>query len=203
MQGRDLPIVDESHAIGFGHGLAPGNDLASTLNLRNQATRHSVTIPALGLDIRYQATEMQLICERRLGQLLSRLSITGGDRKPADRHRGSTLKDLGITRSQSSRWQRDCTRLELLHTRRWSRPGPALGGDFGPGIKVARCYFGFALCMRCTLSDASTFRSLTITVQAAHQVATTWQPREGYYFILPYRNPPDSAPLSRSHRRRH
>ena len=48
---------------------------------------------------------MKLRCERQIGRILAELEFQGGDRKSFDRGPGLNLDDLGISRTQSSRWQ--------------------------------------------------------------------------------------------------
>jgi hypothetical protein len=69
-----------------------------------------------GLEIENDAAEIRLIAERRLGDLLKKMQLRGGDRK-SNRHRDGLkskgddapliLADLGISRDQSKRWQRE------------------------------------------------------------------------------------------------
>ncbi len=58
----------------------------------------------LGLDLQNHAAEIKLQAERRLGAMLASLKLRGGDRK-SGRRRGMKLKDLGIDKNQSARWQ--------------------------------------------------------------------------------------------------
>lgn len=89
--------------------LAQCKDLAQIRDWGEQAeaVRHYLKAAALGLETQNQAAEVKLICERHLGQLLKELIHQGGDRKSKDRDRDVTLDDLGISRTQSSRWQRE------------------------------------------------------------------------------------------------
>lgn len=52
------------------------------------------------------AAELKLRAERRLGELLAELVQHGGDRKTESTSHGARLKDMGLTWSDSSRWQK-------------------------------------------------------------------------------------------------
>jgi hypothetical protein len=62
-------------------------------------------------DAERKACEIRIRAERRAGELLKEMAVTGerqkagGDRKKS-KSNGTTLIDLGITRDQSSQWQR-------------------------------------------------------------------------------------------------
>ncbi len=51
-----------------------------------------------------KATALKLTAERRAGELLAGMGLAGGDRK--SKSPSVTLKDIGVTPMQSSRWQR-------------------------------------------------------------------------------------------------
>jgi hypothetical protein len=60
-------------------------------------------------DLQNMAAEIRLRAERRAGELLAEMARTGqraakGDQKPMSRK--STLPELGISRNQSSQWQK-------------------------------------------------------------------------------------------------
>jgi hypothetical protein len=89
--------------------LAKSTDLEKIQDLRDQAEsiRHYIKTAAWGLEMQNRAGAVKLLCERRIGQILEGLLCRGGDRKSADQEVFVTLKDLGISRIQSSRWQRE------------------------------------------------------------------------------------------------
>ena len=61
----------------------------------------------LGLELQNQATELKLQAERKLGMSLAEMKLRGGDRKTGrDTVR---LKDLGIDKNQSARWQQSAS----------------------------------------------------------------------------------------------
>ena len=82
-------------------------DIRELKSLRDEAesARHHAKIVALGLETQNQAAEVRLMVERRIGGLLHRLHLHGGDRRSSDRHHGMSLDELGISRSQSAQWQ--------------------------------------------------------------------------------------------------
>lgn len=84
-------------------------DLAEIKNIRDQAEaiRHYVQTAALGLEMQNQAAEIKLIAERRAGTLLASLHLRGGDRKSEQWPNNLRLAELGISREESSRWQRE------------------------------------------------------------------------------------------------
>jgi hypothetical protein len=54
-------------------------------------------------DLLLAAAEIRLRAERRAGQLLAEMSLSPG--RPEKWSHGATISDLGITKTQSSRWQ--------------------------------------------------------------------------------------------------
>jgi len=64
---------------------------------------------ATDLEIRNRAARARLLLERRAGRLLTRLHLQGGNRKSAQRTKRLTLKELGVSHSQSARWQREAS----------------------------------------------------------------------------------------------
>ena len=94
---------------GIRRSLAQSTDLEQIHDLRDRSEtiRHYVKTVAMGLKIQNQAAEVKLCCERRIGQILAELALRGGDRKSEHRDPSVTLDDLGISRTNSSRWQRE------------------------------------------------------------------------------------------------
>ena len=70
-----------------------------------EAARKYAQSAALGLEIQNQAAEVKLRAERKVGSLLAELHLQGGDRKSKSHDATLKLEDLGITRTQSHRWQ--------------------------------------------------------------------------------------------------
>lgn len=58
------------------------------------------------------ATEIKVRAERRAGEMLAEMATNGqrarqgGDRRGESKSDAATLKDLGVSRDQSSRWQK-------------------------------------------------------------------------------------------------
>jgi hypothetical protein len=73
---------------------------AKAESVRSQAQRAS-----LGIEIQNYAAELKLQAERLAGHFLAELKLRGGDRKSLQAAAGMRLKDLGIDKNQSARWQ--------------------------------------------------------------------------------------------------
>jgi len=74
---------------------------------RVYAKRVGASLPVIN-----RATSIKLMAERKAGEILAGMEniSKGGDRKSSDtRSLGSSLSDMGITKKQSSRWQRAAT----------------------------------------------------------------------------------------------
>ena len=84
-------------------------DLEQIHDLRDRAEtiRHYAKAVAMGLEVQNEAAEVKLRCERQAGEILTELHFQGGDHKSNNRDHRVTLEDLGISGSQSSRWQRE------------------------------------------------------------------------------------------------
>lgn len=72
-----------------------------------------------GLEVQNAAAEVKIRAERRAGELLKQMADAGersggrgGDRKSSDAVSLDSLSDIGVTRKQSSRWQREASVLE-------------------------------------------------------------------------------------------
>jgi N6-adenosine-specific RNA methylase IME4 len=108
-------INSPSHAItvltGVQQTLARCVDLDQIRELRNQAeaVRHYIKTASMGLEMQNRAGEVKLRCERRAGAILRTLLVQGGDRKSKHRDPKMTLSELGITKTQSARWQLEAT----------------------------------------------------------------------------------------------
>jgi len=91
--------------------LAAATSLDEIKDIRDkaEAARKYVESARLGLQMQNHAAEIKLRAERRAGQLLARLKLAGGDRKTEAAEQELTLEELGLTKHQSSRWQREAT----------------------------------------------------------------------------------------------
>jgi len=89
--------------------LAKADTLEELTKLRGgaEALRCLVQKAKLGLKMHNEAAEFKLRAERKAGALLSTLNLYGGDRKSSSHDANLKLKDLGISKDQSSRWQRE------------------------------------------------------------------------------------------------
>ena len=59
----------------------------------------------MGLEMQNSAAEIKLRAERRAGEMLAKKNLRGGDRKSKSHDATLKLPDLGVSRTQSSRWQ--------------------------------------------------------------------------------------------------
>jgi hypothetical protein len=89
---------------------------------------------ALNLDAERKAAEIRIRAERKAGVLLKEMKDTGqrqkpgGDRKKS-KSRDTTLKDLGITRDQSSKWQQLADIPAEEFEAEMSKPGPPISTE--------------------------------------------------------------------------
>lgn len=72
---------------------------------RAEALRTYARTAGLGLEAQNRCAALRIRAEHKAGRLLAATISRGGDRRPGARLRDATLADLGISRSQSSRWQ--------------------------------------------------------------------------------------------------
>jgi len=88
--------------------LAESWDLAELVSIRDltEAVRLHGKSARRGLELQNRAAELRLRAERKVGGILAELRLHGGDRKSASQDPVVRLEDLGITKDQSSRWQR-------------------------------------------------------------------------------------------------
>jgi N6-adenosine-specific RNA methylase IME4 len=103
---RALAVLD-----GIRRVLAETTDLAQIKDFRDQAeaVRHYAKSAALGLEMQNKAAEAKLVAERRAGEVLEEMRLRGGDRKSGHRKRGTVLDNLGISKVESTRWQREAS----------------------------------------------------------------------------------------------
>lgn len=89
--------------------LAATNDVAEIRSIRDraEAIRAYVKAAAMGLEAENRAAEMKLRAERKAGSLLAGLQLHGGDRKSSGRDARLKLRDLGVSQTQSKRWQKE------------------------------------------------------------------------------------------------
>lgn len=86
--------------------LAAAKTLDDVLQIRDQAEALRVYIKAASdsLEAANAAAEIKLRAERRAGEMLA--GVTGGSGRKEKSHDATFLSDLGVSRDQSSRWQR-------------------------------------------------------------------------------------------------
>ncbi len=103
-QGQELAVLTAAE-----RKLAECSVLEDVLDIRGEA--ETVRIYAqkqrLGLQLQNHAARIKIQAERRVGEFLAAMKLRGGDRKSKSHRESLTvqLKDLGIDRNQSFRWQ--------------------------------------------------------------------------------------------------
>lgn len=103
-----LPHVNDRIFLDrVGPELAKMRTLEQVLSMRDEVV--AIRRSAQFRELRRLACEAMLLCERRIGALLPRLRLRGGDRKSAGWHKRPTLAALGIRPDQSARWQKAYT----------------------------------------------------------------------------------------------
>lgn len=100
--GRELAKLSTAH-----RALVEASSLDEICKIRDMAVAARAFCQAAGksLEIQNTATDIKLRAERKAGELLSEMSLNGGDRKSESRDARVNLDDLGISATQSSRWQ--------------------------------------------------------------------------------------------------
>ncbi|MEX2142602.1 MAG: hypothetical protein WD894_25335 [Pirellulales bacterium] len=109
---QELAVLGEAH-----RALAQAQTVEEVKELRDraEAARTYAQRAMLGLEKQNQCAAYKLSCERKAGLLLMELNVHGG--RPAKEKRSqdaTVLADLGINKSQSSRWQREARVPEEL-----------------------------------------------------------------------------------------
>ena len=89
--------------------LSAAKTLDDVLHIRDQAEALRVYIKAASdsLDAANAAAEIKLRAERKAGEMLAAMEKNKGAAVPTRSHDATTLDDLGIDKTQSSRWQRE------------------------------------------------------------------------------------------------
>jgi phage N-6-adenine-methyltransferase len=89
--------------------LASAQTLEDVLSIRDQAKALEACMKIVGesLSAVQDAGEVKLRAERKAGEMLAGIENHGGDRRSESRLHVATLNDLGIEKTQSSRWQRE------------------------------------------------------------------------------------------------
>ena len=104
-QSQQLVLSNVSHQLAE----AESFDEIKTLRDKAEAVRAYAKSARLGLQAQNRAAEVKLQAERKAGELLRGLDLHGGDRKTNGHGDCLKLDDLGITRDQSARWQKEAS----------------------------------------------------------------------------------------------
>jgi hypothetical protein len=101
---HDLALISEGIRV---LSVATSFDEIKSLRDKAEAVRVFARAANLNLEFQNRAAELKLRAERKAGEVLQKMKLRGGDRK-SNSHRDSLkLIDLGITATQSLRWQRE------------------------------------------------------------------------------------------------
>lgn len=109
---KDVPTQETAGELvqlnGAAGALAGATSLEDIKAIRDkaEAARKYVENARLGLEMQNHAAEVRLRAERAAGELLAKMRLAGGDRRSSSAKSQLRLEDLGITKHQSSRWQR-------------------------------------------------------------------------------------------------
>jgi phage N-6-adenine-methyltransferase len=89
--------------------LTAAKTLDDVLQIRDQAEALRVYVKAVSesLDAANMAAEIKLRAERKAGEMLAAMEKNKGAAAPTRLHDATTLDELGIEKTQSSRWQRE------------------------------------------------------------------------------------------------
>jgi len=100
---RELAILSQAY-----HALAQARTIEEVKDIRDkaEAARKYAQCAMLGLETQNRCAEIKLRAERKAGKLLAELHLSSGrpGKKKWSQH-ATILKELGINKSQSSRWQ--------------------------------------------------------------------------------------------------
>ena len=101
---RELTALTRTHRL-----LSEAKTFEDFKSIRDQAqaARLFARSRRLGLEIQIHAAEVKLECERRIGAILAEMQLSAGGRPGTNKRSkvATSLEDLGINKSQSSRWQ--------------------------------------------------------------------------------------------------
>ena len=92
--------------------LAEARDLPEVLDVRDKAAAIHTYVKTIGesLEVQNAAAEIKLRAERKAGEMLSAMEkVSPPGKKIGNSVLPNSLADLGITKMQSSRWQREAT----------------------------------------------------------------------------------------------
>ena len=102
VETRDLSVLSDVE-----RALVAAKSLPDIKALRDkaEAARAYAKAANMGLELQNQAAEFKLRAERKAGMQLAKMRLRGGDRKSTRSTQRLSLDDLGISPSQSKRWQ--------------------------------------------------------------------------------------------------
>jgi len=81
-------------------------DEITLIRNKAEAYRYALRQAKESPEVIRKAEEIKLRAERRAGELLGETVNHGGDRKTESRSNDTTLNDIGVTKDQSSKWQK-------------------------------------------------------------------------------------------------
>jgi N6-adenosine-specific RNA methylase IME4 len=135
---RNLPVKLSEFRTRLAKAETP-QELKALRDLGRTAIDHAKRTRTASLDKLNDATECILDAERALGRMLAGMDFHGGDRKSESRSHDVTLTDLGITKNQSSVWQKVAAVAEDTY-REWVQSIRDAGGKLSSGglLKLAQ-----------------------------------------------------------------
>ncbi len=102
----DLAVINDPL-----HALESATTVSDIKLIRDkaEAVRKYAQNARLGLSVQNKAAELKLRAERKAGKALASMSLHGGDRRSKRHRERLKLADLGISQSQSRRWQMEAS----------------------------------------------------------------------------------------------
>jgi hypothetical protein len=109
--GHALAFVEEATRL-----LAEAETLDDVKAVREKAETARIYAKAVhaGLEVQNRVAELKLRAERTAGEFLASLALRGGNRRSKAHDEPLKLAELGITRNQSTRWQKEAAVPEQL-----------------------------------------------------------------------------------------
>ena len=117
IEAENLPAISQNPADNSDRRILLAKDLNALIRTCNdfgqlkdikdkaEALRVYARTAKKSFEMQNEYAEVKIRAERRCGQIIPPMIQHGGDRKSKSRFNGKTLKDLGVSKNQSHRWQ--------------------------------------------------------------------------------------------------